>query len=138
MDDKKHGEGDLQDVLYAKRYLEGLDWVDPERIGVMGASYGGFLVVSAMAFHPDVFAAGVNIFGVTNWPRVLREIPVWWEADREALYDEMGDPETDGERLRRISPLFHADKIAKPMLVVQGANDVRVPQIESDEIVQAL
>jgi dipeptidyl aminopeptidase/acylaminoacyl peptidase len=67
----------------------------------------------------------------------LQSIPPWWGSFRDALYDEMGDPETDLERLERISPLFHADQITKPMLVIQGANDPRVLQVESDELVEA-
>jgi len=138
MDDKRHGEVDLQDIVYGKTYLEGLDWIDPDRIGIMGGSYGGYMVMAALAFEPDVFDVGINIFGVTNWLRTLESIPPYWEAEREALYDELGDPATDEERLRRISPLFHADQINKPVLVVQGANDPRVLQVESDEIVEAL
>jgi len=74
---------------------------------------------------------------VTNWVRTLESIPAWWGAQRIALFDEMGDPSTDGERHRRISPLFHAANIRRPMLVVQGANDPRVLQVESDELVAA-
>lgn len=138
MDDKRHGEVDLQDIVYARKYLETLDWVDGDKIGVMGGSYGGYMVAAALAFEPDVFDVGVNIFGVTNWERTLTSIPPWWEAFKEALYDEMGDPATDLERLRRISPLFHAKNITKPLLVVQGANDPRVLQVESDELVAAV
>ncbi|MEM9304956.1 MAG: prolyl oligopeptidase family serine peptidase, partial [Pseudomonadota bacterium] len=85
-----------------------------------------------------VFDVGINIFGVTNWVRTLESIPPWWEAFKEALYDEMGDPATDADRHRRISPLFHAENIERPMLVVQGANDPRVLQVESDELVAAV
>lgn len=67
--------------------------------------------------------------------RTLKSIPPWWASFREALYDELGDPATDEERLTRISPLFHAERIEKPLLVVQGANDPRVLQVESDELV---
>jgi dipeptidyl aminopeptidase/acylaminoacyl peptidase len=70
--------------------------------------------------------------------RTLKSIPPWWESFKEALYDEMGDPATDEERHRRISPLFHAKNITKPVLVVQGANDPRVLQVESDEMVAAI
>ncbi|MEL1737552.1 hypothetical protein, partial [Acinetobacter baumannii] len=70
---------------------------------------------AALAFHPDAFAAGVDIFGVTNWVRTLESIPPWWGAQRIALYDEMGDPATDAERHRRISPLFHTEGINKPL-----------------------
>jgi dipeptidyl aminopeptidase/acylaminoacyl peptidase len=135
LDDRRHGEEDLQDIVQGRAYLESLDWVDGERVGVIGGSYGGYMVAAALAFEPEAFEVGIDIFGVTNWVRTLESIPPWWEAFKEALYDEMGDPATDAERHRRISPLFHADNIIKPMLVVQGANDPRVLQVESDELV---
>ncbi len=138
MDDRKHGDVDLKDIVWGRKYLETLDWVDKDNIAIMGGSYGGYMVAAALAFEPDAFDAGVNIFGVTNWVRTLTSIPPWWEAFKEALYDEMGDPATDGERHRAISPLFHAGKIKKPLLVVQGANDPRVLQVESDELVAAV
>jgi dipeptidyl aminopeptidase/acylaminoacyl peptidase len=138
MDDRRHGEVDLDDIVEGKEYLAGLDWVDGDRIGIIGGSYGGYMVAAALAFRPDVFDVGINIFGVTNWVRTLQSIPPWWESFREALYDEMGDPATDAERHRRISPLFHAEKITRPLLVVQGANDPRVLQVESDELVAAV
>ena len=137
LDDLRHGEDDLQDIVFGKRYLQSLPWVASDRIGVMGGSYGGYLTMAAMAFT-DEFKLGINIFGVTNWVRTLESIPPWWEAFRESLYAELGDPAVDGERLRRISPLFHADKVKKPVLVVQGANDPRVLQVESDEMVAAI
>ncbi|MDX3775331.1 S9 family peptidase [Chromatiaceae bacterium AAb-1] len=137
LDDKRHGEDDLQDIVYGKYYLQSLDWIDTDRIGVMGGSYGGYLTMAAMAFTNE-FKAGINIFGVTNWVRTLESIPPWWEAFRESLYAELGDPATDGERLHRISPLFHADKVQQPVLVIQGANDPRVLQVESDEMVAAI
>ena len=138
MDNRRHGEVDLQDIVYARRYLETLNWVDGERVGIMGGSYGGYMVAAALAFEPEAFDVGVDIFGVTNWERTLNSIPPWWESFREALYDEMGDPATDAERHRRISPLFHARNINKPLLVIQGANDPRVLQVESDELVAAV
>jgi dipeptidyl aminopeptidase/acylaminoacyl peptidase len=138
MDDRKHGEVDLQDIVRGRAYLETLDWVDKGHIGVMGGSYGGYMVAAALAFEPDAFDVGVNIFGVTNWSRTLASIPAWWGAQRKSLYDEMGDPATDAERHQRISPLFHAANIKKPLLVVQGANDPRVLQVESDELVAAV
>ncbi len=138
MDDRKHGEVDLQDCVWGRKYLEGLDWIDGSRIGIIGGSYGGYMVAAALAFEPEAFDVGVDIFGVTNWVRTLKSIPPWWTAMREGLYGELGDPATDEERLRRISPLFHASNIVKPLLVVQGANDPRVLQIESDEIVEAV
>jgi dipeptidyl aminopeptidase/acylaminoacyl peptidase len=138
MDDRHHGDVDLQDIVYGKKYLTSLDWVQPEHIGIIGGSYGGYMVGAALAFSPDTFAVGIDIFGVMNWLRTLTSIPAWWESQRKALYDEMGDPATDSERLRRISPLFHANNIKVPLLVIQGKNDPRVLQVESDEIVAAV
>ena len=138
MDDRKHGEADLGDVVASKEMLIETGYVDPNRIGIIGGSYGGYMVVAALAFEPEAFEVGVDIFGVTNWVRTLQSIPPWWEAQREALYAELGDPATDLERLERISPLFHASNIVKPMIVLQGANDPRVLQVESDEMVAAV
>jgi dipeptidyl aminopeptidase/acylaminoacyl peptidase len=137
MDDRRHGEEDLQDIVAAGDYMRSLDWVRDDAVGVIGGSYGGYITAAALTFHPEAFDVGINIFGVTNWVRTLESIPPWWESFREALYDEMGDPATDAERHRAISPLFHADQIVKPMLVIQGANDPRVLQVESDELVAA-
>lgn len=138
LDDKKHGEVDLDDVVFGKTYLQSLDWVQKDKIAIMGGSYGGYMVAAALAFRPEEFTAGVDIFGVTNWTRTLQEIPPWWGAQKQALYDEMGDPATDAERHTRISPLFHAANVTKPLLVIQGANDPRVLQVESDELVAAV
>ena len=137
LDDKKHGEDDLQDIVYGKKHLQTLSWVDNDRIGIIGGSYGGYMTMAALAFT-DEFKVGINIFGVTNWQRTLKSIPPWWEAFRKSLYDEMGDPATDADRHYAISPLFHADKIKSPVLIVQGANDPRVLQIESDEMVEEI
>ncbi|HYR12427.1 MAG TPA: alpha/beta fold hydrolase, partial [Longimicrobium sp.] len=138
MDDRRHGEADLGDVVASKQMLIQTGFVDPDRVGIIGGSYGGYMVLAAMAFRPQEFAVGVDIFGVSNWLRTLQSIPAWWESQRVALYTEMGDPATDEERLRRISPLFHASAIRRPLIVLQGANDPRVLQVESDEIVEAV
>jgi dipeptidyl aminopeptidase/acylaminoacyl peptidase len=137
LDDRKHGEADLEDCVASKQMLIDTGYVDPERIGIIGGSYGGYMVLAALAFTPEEFEVGVDIFGVANWVRTLESIPPYWEAIREGLYKEMGDPAVDGERLHRISPLFHAGNIVKPLIVLQGANDPRVLKVESDEMVEA-
>ena len=137
MDDRKHGEADLDDCVASKKMLAGTGWVDAGRIGIVGGSYGGYMVLAALAFRPKEFAAGVDLWGVSNWLRTLESIPAWWGPERDALYKEMGDPKADAEYLRRISPLFHADQIERPFIVLQGKNDPRVLQQESDEIVEA-
>ena len=137
-DDHQHGQGDLTDCVKSKEYLASTGWVDPERIGIIGGSYGGYMVLAALAFQPDAFDVGVDIFGVSNWLRTLKSTPPWWTAFRDALFTELGNPETEEEYLRKISPLFHAQNIKKPLIVLQGANDPRVLKVESDEIVEAV
>jgi dipeptidyl aminopeptidase/acylaminoacyl peptidase len=136
MNDGKTGEADLGDVVASKRMLIDTGWIDPEKIGVMGGSYGGYLTLAALTFRPEAFAVGVDLFGPVNWPRTIENFPPYWD-NLEAWYKQMGHPEADRERLRRISPLFHADQITKPFLVLHGANDPRVLQRESDEMVAA-
>jgi dipeptidyl aminopeptidase/acylaminoacyl peptidase len=138
LDDQAHGEGDLDDCVWAINWLQKQNHVDGEKIGIVGASYGGYMVMAALAFRPDAFDVGVNIFGVTNWLRTLKSIPPWWESAKESLYKEMGNPNTQEDYLYSISPLFHAKNIKKPVLVLQGANDPRVLQVESDEMVEAV
>lgn len=137
MDDKKHGKVDLDDCVEAKKYLTSTGYVDENKIGIIGGSYGGYMVLAALTFRPDAFNTGVDLFGISNWVRTLESIPPWWESFREALFAEMGNPETDLEYLRSISPLFHAKNIKKPLMVLQGANDPRVIKVESDDIVKA-
>jgi dipeptidyl aminopeptidase/acylaminoacyl peptidase len=138
LDDKRHGDVDLKDCVAGRRYLESLDWVDGKRVAIMGGSYGGYMVAAALAFEPDAFDAGVDIFGVTNWVRTLTSIPPWWASFRDLLFSELGDPAKEKDRLTANSPLFHAQRIKKPLLVVQGANDPRVLKAESDDIVAAV
>ncbi|HKU73780.1 MAG TPA: alpha/beta fold hydrolase, partial [Pyrinomonadaceae bacterium] len=135
-DDGKHGREPLWDCIEAKKYLASLGYVDERKIGIMGGSYGGYMVLAALAFKPEEFAVGVDLFGVSNWVRTLQSIPPYWESFRKSLYREIGDPSKDLENLRAVSPLFHADKIVKPLIVLQGANDPRVIKPESDEIVE--
>ncbi|MBI1805571.1 MAG: alpha/beta fold hydrolase [Ignavibacteria bacterium] len=139
MDDRNHGDKDLTDCIYGKKYLQTLEYIDKDKIGILGGSYGGFMTMAAMTFHPDEFNVGVDLFGVTNWLRTLRSVPPYWESFKKALYAEMGDPFTsDSVRLYNISPLFHAQQIKHPVMVLQGANDVRVLKAESDEIIAAI
>ena len=135
-DDLRHGQDDLQDCIESKKFLASLDYIDTDKIGIMGGSYGGYMVMAALAFAPEEFSVGVNYFGVTNWLRTLKSIPPWWESFREALYAELGNPHTeDSVKLYNKSPLFFANQITKPFIVLQGANDPRVLQVESDEMI---
>ncbi len=139
MDDQRHGEEDLKDCIWGKKWLAEQDYIDPEKIGIIGGSYGGFMVMRAMTHTPEEFEVGVDIFGVTNWKRTLRSIPPWWESFKDALYKEMGDPySADSVRHYNISPVFHGEQVVNPVMVLQGAQDPRVLKIESDEMVEAI
>jgi len=139
MDDRNHGDKDLNDCVWGKKWLASQDYIDSTKIGIIGGSYGGYMTLAALAFKPDEFNVGVDIFGVANWLRTLKEIPPYWESFKKALYEEIGDPNTaDTVRLKQYSPLLHASNIRKPLMVLQGANDPRVLKVESDEIVEAV
>ena len=111
---------------------------DPNQIGIFGGSYGGYVVLAGLAFTPELYACGIDYVGVSNLFTLLQTIPPYWEPMRQMRYEMIGDPEKEEELLRQISPVFHADRIQAPLLVIQGANDPRVKKSESDQIVQAL
>ncbi len=139
MDDQNHGDKDLKDCIAGKDWLASQNMIDKDKIGILGGSYGGFMTMAALTSAPEEFKVGVNIFGVTNWMRTLKSIPPWWESFKDALYTEMGNPNTaDSIRLKQISPLFHTENVTKPLMVLQGAQDPRVLKIESDEIVEGV
>jgi dipeptidyl aminopeptidase/acylaminoacyl peptidase len=136
--DRKHGDADLDDCIWAKKFLNAQKSIDDSKVGIIGGSYGGYMALAALAFRPEEMDVGVDIVGVSNWVRTLKSIPAWWEIGRNSLYQRVGDPYKDEKYLESISPLFHADKITKPLLVLQGANDPRVLQVESDQIIEAV
>jgi len=133
------GDAMQDDITDGVQYLIDQGIADPDRVGIFGASYGGYATLAGLAFTPDVYAAGVSRVGPSNLITLLESIPPYWEAARRIFNTRMGDLEDpeDRERLKRQSPLFSADQIDDALLVVQGANDPRVPQQESDQIVVA-
>jgi dipeptidyl aminopeptidase/acylaminoacyl peptidase len=137
-DDRKHGREPLWDCVEAKNYLEKLEYVQKAKTAILGGSYGGYMVLAALTLKPKEFAAGVDLFGISNWVRTLESMPPYWQSFRTALYEEIGDPSKDREELMAVSPLFHADQIVRPLMVLQGANDPRVIKPVSDEIVAAV
>lgn len=128
------------DITAATGYLVNHNLATSDKIGIMGGSYGGYATLAALTFTPDVFAAGVDIVGPSSLLTLLDAIPPYWEAARKMLYLRVGDPDTkEGKQmLIERSPLFHADQIKAPLMVIQGANDPRVKQVEADQIVAAL
>lgn len=112
----------------------------PDKVAIMGGSYGGYATLVGLTFTPDLFACGVDIVGPSNLETLLETIPPYWEAGREQFHQRMGDPrnQTGLQLLKDRSPLYKADRITRPLLIGQGANDPRVNQAESDQIVDAM
>lgn len=129
------GGAELGDFEYANRFLRELDWVDDDRIAVFGGSFGGFATLSCVSRLPDLWAAGVSVVGPSNLQTFVRAVPPTW---RTLMKTWVGDPEDDALMLAQRSPLTYADRIVAPLLVIQGANDPRVVQAESDQIVDSL
>ena len=138
--DKEWGKLMQDDITWGVKHLVANGTVDKNRVAIMGGSYGGYATLAGLAFTPDLYTCGVDIVGPSNLFTLLESIPAYWESFRKSLYEMTGDPETEeGKKLiREASPLFHVDKIKKPLLIIQGANDPRVKQAESDQIVVSL
>ena len=111
-----------------------------DKVAIMGGSYGGYATLAGLTFTPETFACGVDIVGPSNLNTLLETIPPYWASFYEQLTKRMGDPRTEEGRawLTERSPLTHADRIVRPLLIGQGANDPRVKQAESDQIVEAM
>ena len=126
------------DVTDAVRWAIDAGHADPQRVAIYGGSYGGYATWAGVTKTPELYACGVSYVGVSNLFTWIESIPAYWKIYLEMLYEMVGHPERDAERFRATSPLFHVEQIRCPMLVAQGANDPRVPQHESDQIVAAL
>lgn len=135
------GTGAMQhDISDGVKWLIEKGYADPDRIAIMGISYGGYATLAGLAFTPELYAAGVDIVGPSNLFTLIESIPPYWAPAIKMFHERMGNPETPGgeQLMREQSPLFSADRIDDPLLVIQGANDPRVKQHESDQIVVAL
>ena len=129
-----------EDLLDAVAWAVKEGIADKDRIAIMGGSYGGYATLAGLAFTPDVFCCGVDIVGPSNLETLLATIPPYWAAFFENLVRRVGDPRTEAGRqlLQARSPLYAAGNIKKPLLIGQGANDPRVKQSESDQIIAAM
>lgn len=137
---REWGDKMQDDITWGVQYLVKEGIVDPERVGIMGGSYGGYATLAGVTYTPDLYQAAVSIVGPSNLITLLNSIPPYWEAGRKIFHLRMGDPTTEEGKaqLERQSPLNHVDKIKTPLMVVQGANDPRVKKAESDQIVVAM
>ena len=126
--------------------IDATDWAisqgvtSADKVAIMGGSYGGYATLAGVTMTPDKFACGVDIVGPSNLETLLKTIPPYWEAGKAQFYKRMGNPTTEDGRalLKERSPLYYADKITKPLLIGQGANDPRVNVAESEQIVNAM
>ncbi len=128
------------DLLDAVQWAVDQGVTTADQVAIMGGSYGGYATLAGLTFTPDVFACGVDIVGPSNLNTLLSTVPPYWASFYEQLARRMGDPRTEEGRqwLVERSPLTRADQITKPLLIGQGANDPRVKQDESDQIVKAM
>lgn len=129
------GGGDMQDWEHAAKWLREQDWVDGDRLGVYGGSYGGFAVLTCVTRLPDYWAAAVDIFGPSNLVTFAKAVPPTW---KRFIARFVGDPETEADFLMERSPITYVDNVRAPLLVIQGATDPRVVKGESDQLVDKL
>ena len=129
------GGAELKDLEQAARYLQSLDWVAPDRIGVFGGSFGGFATLSCVTRLPQYWAAAVDVVGPSNLVTFTKAVPPHW---RRFMKDWVGDPEEDHDFLMSRSPISYVNNVEAPLLIIQGANDPRVVKGESDQIVAQL
>ena len=125
----------IRDIESTARYLVDQGLADPERLGIMGGSYGGYMTMAGVAWYPDLFAAAANLFGVVNFATFFEHTEPWMAAVSTIEY---GDPKTQAELLADLSPLSRIDKVTTPTLVLHGANDTNVPVVEAEQVVENL
>ena len=101
----------------------------------MGGSYGGYMVMAGLTEYPELFAAGADLFGVVNFETFFKHTEPWMAAISKIEY---GDPDTQVELLRRLSPIHKVDRVTAPTIVLHGANDTNVPVVEAEQVVESL
>ena len=129
------GGGDLQDEVYATKFLLATGYVDPKKIGITGGSYGGYMTLMAMAKTPEVWAAGAEWFGIIDWMTMLQHSDAFLQEYEKSL---LGDPVKDRKIYEADSPITYIHQVKAPMLVLQGENDPRVPKEEAEQVVELL
>jgi dipeptidyl aminopeptidase/acylaminoacyl peptidase len=129
------GGGDLQDEVYATKFLIDTGYVDAKKIGITGGSYGGFMTLMAIGKTPDIWAAAVEQYGIIDWYTMLQhEDPMLQQYEKTLL----GDPEKDRPKYEASSPIKYIRDEKAPLLVLQGENDIRVPKEEAEQVVEIL
>jgi dipeptidyl aminopeptidase/acylaminoacyl peptidase len=135
MDDGAKRVDAVRDIKSTTDALVALGIADPKRLGIMGGSYGGYMVMAGVTEFPTMFAAGVNLFGVVNFETFFRESEPWMAAISTTEY---GNPVTEAAMLKELSPIHKIDRVTTPLFVLHGANDTNVPVVEAEQIVSAM
>lgn len=125
----------IRDIKACIDYVVNAGVADPRRIGIMGGSYGGYMTMAGLTEYPELFAAGANLFGVVNFETFFAQTEPWMAAISKVEY---GDPDTEVELLRSLSPIHKIDRVTAPTIVLHGANDTNVPVIEAEQVVESL
>jgi len=128
-------ENGIRDIKASVDYVVRSGVADPRRVGIIGGSYGGYMVMAGLTEYPELFAAGANLFGIVNFETFFKNTQPWMAAISKIEY---GNPETESQMLRRLSPIHSIDRIKAPTLVLHGANDTNVPVIEAEQVVENL
>jgi dipeptidyl aminopeptidase/acylaminoacyl peptidase len=136
--DREWGGAMQNDLTDAVAFAVAQGWADPARVAIYGGSYGGYAALAGAAFTPDLYRCAVDIVGPSNLKTLIETIPPYWQPQVALFHQRVGNPETDAEFLWSRSPLSRASSIRTPLLIAQGANDPRVKQAESEQIVAAL
>jgi dipeptidyl aminopeptidase/acylaminoacyl peptidase len=136
--DREWGNAMQNDLTDAVEFAVGQGWADRERVAIYGGSYGGYAALAGVTFTPDLYRCAVDIVGPSNLKTLIETIPPYWQPQIALFHQRVGNPETDAEFLWARSPLSRAASIKTPLLIAQGANDPRVKQAESEQIVAAL
>jgi dipeptidyl aminopeptidase/acylaminoacyl peptidase len=125
----------VRDIQAAVQHITSAGIADPKRIGIMGGSYGGYMTMAGLTEFPGLFAAGGNYFGIVNFDTFFKHTEPWMAAISKIEY---GDPDTQADLLKKLSPIHKLDRITAPTLVLHGANDTNVPVVEADQVVNTL
>lgn len=125
----------VRDILSCADFVVAAGVADPQRLGIMGGSYGGYMTMAGLADYPERFAAGANLYGVVNFATFFAHTEPWMAAISKVEY---GDPDTEAELLRELSPIHRLDRVTAPTIVLHGANDTNVPVVEAEQVVEQL
>jgi dipeptidyl aminopeptidase/acylaminoacyl peptidase len=128
-------ENGVRDIKATVDYVVGAKIADARRIGIIGGSYGGYMVMAGLTEYPDLFAAGANLFGIVNFETFFKNTQPWMAAISKVEY---GNPETEAEMLKKLSPIHRLERLRTPTIVLHGANDTNVPVIEAEQVVEHL